>query len=209
MLGWIALGGFAAWLAVTFGWHTWRLYRRTGDTGVRMAGGRSGVQRAAMLLFAVALLAGIAAPVAALLGFPTPTGPLALPVAGGIIVAATIVATPLTQAAMRDSWRIGVESDEHTALVTSGPFRLARNPMFTLSAAVSLGLALLVPNVIALLGVTATIAAVQLQVRGVEEPHLLAAHGRTYRDYAAVTGRFVPGLGRLTAPAPAGGRRSG
>ena len=36
-----------------------------------------------------------------------------------------------------------------------------------------------------------------MQVRAVEEPHLLATHGRAYADYAARVGRFVPGIGRL------------
>ena len=40
------------------------------------------------------------------------------------------------------------------------------------------------------------VAAVQLQVRVVEEPYLRRVHGRVYRGYAARVGRFVPGLGR-------------
>jgi protein-S-isoprenylcysteine O-methyltransferase Ste14 len=31
----------------------------------------------------------------------------------------------------------------------------------------------------------------------VEEPALLAAHGDAYRRWAATTGRFLPGIGRL------------
>jgi protein-S-isoprenylcysteine O-methyltransferase Ste14 len=38
---------------------------------------------------------------------------------------------------------------------------------------------------------------IQIQVRLVEEPYLLRVHGDAYRRYAARTGRFVPGLGRL------------
>ena len=39
------------------------------------------------------------------------------------------------------------------------------------------------------------LAAIQVQVRAVEEPYLLAVHGDAYRDYAARVGRFVPGVG--------------
>jgi protein-S-isoprenylcysteine O-methyltransferase Ste14 len=35
------------------------------------------------------------------------------------------------------SWRIGVDPDERTTLVTSGPFAIARNPIFTAMAAAS------------------------------------------------------------------------
>ncbi|MBB4934751.1 protein-S-isoprenylcysteine O-methyltransferase Ste14 [Lipingzhangella halophila] len=44
----------------------------------------------------------------------------------------------------------------------------------------------------------ALIAAVQLQVRTIEEPYLLRTHGHAYRTYAVRTGRFLPGLGRLS-----------
>jgi protein-S-isoprenylcysteine O-methyltransferase Ste14 len=40
------------------------------------------------------------------------------------------------------------------------------------------------------------IASLEIQVRRVEEPYLLATHGEAYRRYASRTGRFVPGLGR-------------
>jgi protein-S-isoprenylcysteine O-methyltransferase Ste14 len=41
------------------------------------------------------------------------------------------------------------------------------------------------------------VVAGELQVRLIEEPYLLATHGGTYQRYAATTGRFVPGIGRL------------
>lgn len=39
-----------------------------------------------------------------------------------------------------------------------------------------------------------------MQVRLVEEPYLLRAHGHDHRAYAARTGRFLPGVGRLSTP---------
>jgi protein-S-isoprenylcysteine O-methyltransferase Ste14 len=56
-----------------------------------------------------------------------------------------------------------------------------------------------VPNVVALAGLVALLIALEIQVRLVEERHLLRAHGDSYRQYAARVGRFVPGLGRLDA----------
>ena len=58
-------------------------------------------------------------------------------------------------------------------------------------------MALMVPNVIALLGVVLLTVALELQVRVVEEPYLLRVHEQAYAAYAARTGRFVPGVGRL------------
>ncbi|GAA1076808.1 hypothetical protein GCM10009605_12020 [Nocardiopsis composta] len=48
-------------------------------------------------------------------------------------------------------------------------------------------------------------AAVQIQVRPVEEPCPAAVHGQDHRRHAGRTGRFLPGAGRLGA----GGRRAG
>ena len=51
-------------------------------------------------------------------------------------------------------------------------------------------------------GLVCLVVAVQLQVRVVEEPYLLATHGKTYAAYAARVGRFVPGAGRLHTSNP-------
>lgn len=56
---------------------------------------------------------------------------------------------------------------------------------------------LVVPIVIALLSLVALVSAIQLQVRGVEEPHLRRVHGGAYAEYMRRVGRFVPGFGRV------------
>jgi protein-S-isoprenylcysteine O-methyltransferase Ste14 len=116
-----------------------------------------------------------------------------------IAAVAGVVATVITQFAMGTSWRIGVDPTETTGLVTSGPFALVRNPIFTAMAVTGLGLALMVPNLIALAGALGLLVALQLQVRVVEEPYLRATHGTAYSEYTARTGRFVPGIGKRPA----------
>src|ERR671915_250595 len=64
------------------------------------------------------------------------------------------------------------------------------------------GLAMMVPNVVAIAGLAAVVAAVQVTVRLVEEPYLVATHGADYLSYAARAGRFVPGVGRLRHAEP-------
>ena len=63
----------------------------------------------------------------------------------------------------------------------------------------TLGLALCVPNVVSVLTLVALVAALEIQVRLVEEPYLARVHGDGYRRYVATTGRFVPGVGRRVA----------
>lgn len=109
------------------------------------------------------------------------------------------IGTVVAQLAMGDSWRIGVDTSERTELVTGGPFEIVRNPIFTAMLAAALGLTLLVPNVLALVGFVALLIGLELHVRLVAEPYLLRTHGGRYRRYAGRTGRFMPGLGRRVA----------
>jgi len=60
----------------------------------------------------------------------------------------------------------------------------------------ALGLTLLVPSWVSLLGLAGLTLALELQVRLVEEPYLLSVHGHAYADYATRVGRFFPGVGR-------------
>src|SRR5690606_28061473 len=102
---------------------------------------------------------------------------------------------------MGASWRVGVDRDERTALVTDGMFALVRNPIFSAMLVTAVGLTLMVGNVVSLVGLAALVGALEVQVRLVEEPYLLTVHGEAYAGYAARVGRFVPGLGRLRDPA--------
>ncbi|MEW6267976.1 MAG: isoprenylcysteine carboxylmethyltransferase family protein [Thermodesulfobacteriota bacterium] len=87
-------------------------------------------------------------------------------------------------------------TSRRTALVTRGPYRHVRNPIFAFMVLAVAGLALLTPNALALAAVAALVVAIELQVKAVEEPYLERAHGEAYRAYRARTGRFVPGVGR-------------
>ena len=80
--------------------------------------------------------------------------------------------------------------------MTGGVFGWTRNPVFTGMVMVQVGVAFMVPSWWSMVAVLLLVAAVQLQVRVVEEPYLRRVHGRVYRGYAARVGRFVPGLGR-------------
>ncbi|MBV1861362.1 MAG: isoprenylcysteine carboxylmethyltransferase family protein [Nannocystaceae bacterium] len=113
---------------------------------------------------------------------------------GGVGFGLGFMFTLHAQLAMGPSWRVGVQTGEQTELRTSGPFGWCRNPVFTAMLLSTGALAVWVPWL--LIPWTLMLLSLELQVRVVEEPHLLTAHGETYRDYARHTGRFLPGLGR-------------
>jgi protein-S-isoprenylcysteine O-methyltransferase Ste14 len=174
-------------------------YRRTGASPVRLRDPPGSAQWWARLLSTVGVALAIVAPLAELAGL-APFAPLDQPLVQWGGVALVVLGTAVTvssQLAMGGSWRADVDPAARSPLVTSGPFRLVRNPVFAGSAITIVGLALVVPNVLSLLMVSAFLAGLEIQVRLVEEPYLLRVHGDAYRDYAARTGRFVPGVGRL------------
>ena len=174
-------------------------WRRTGDWGVRGVSGRAGsAEWWAGLLFRAAVLAGPLGPIAAIRGrdpLPLLAAP-ALQAAGALLAVFGIGATFWAQSQMGAAWRIGVADGDRTSLVTAGVFRWVRNPIYTAMGVAGLGLALMVPNVVALVVLAALLVGLELQVRVVEEPYLRQLHGAAYGDYQASTGRFLPGVGR-------------
>ncbi|MEV7231998.1 isoprenylcysteine carboxylmethyltransferase family protein [Polymorphospora sp. NPDC051019] len=207
----LALALYLLGLVLAFGWRSLAQWRATGDTGLRLDAGPVGSTAWwAKLLFAAALLLGVAGPAVGLAGLPA-VGVLDigwLQAAGLVVAVAGVAATLAAQLRMGASWRVGVDPHERTALVTTGAFALARNPIFTAMAATSAGLAAMVPNPVSLAATAVLITSIQLQVRAVEEPYLLRTHGTDYRRYAAVVGRFWPGVGRLPATSGRRGARS-
>jgi protein-S-isoprenylcysteine O-methyltransferase Ste14 len=198
---WAALALYLVGLVMAFGLRTWLQVRRTGMSGFRGISGRRGsLAWWGGVLFPAAVLLSLAAPVLVLAGATPPLGPLAHPViatAGLVLGIAGLVVVLLAQNAMGTSWRVGVDDTERTELVTTGLFRMVRNPIFTGMAAVTAGVGLMAPSLIAVLALVCMIAAVQIQVRVVEEPYLRRIHGDPYLRYATTAGRFLPGIGSL------------
>jgi protein-S-isoprenylcysteine O-methyltransferase Ste14 len=198
----VALACYGVYLAVAFGLRTAIQLRRSGSTGFKgMSGAPGSLEWLAGVLFGAALVVGALAPVLDLTGTLEPVGALDGPVghaAGLVLFALGLAATFYAQVAMGESWRIGVDESERTSLVTDGPFAIVRNPIFAAMIPTSLGLALMVPNVVAFIGFGALVLALEIQVRLVEEPYLRRAHGATYASYAARTGRFAPRTGRIS-----------
>ena len=196
----IALTLFAVFAALGFGWRSWEQHRRTGSTGFRGISGHLGsVEWLAGVGFVVALIGAVVAPALQLAGVVMPLPGLTVPwiqLTGIATAVAGIAATLWAQIDMGDSWRIGVDERETTTLVRTGVFGRVRNPIFTAMLLFGFGLALVTPNIVAVIAFALLVASIEVQVRLAEEPYLLRVHGQAYRDYVATVGRFVPGVGR-------------
>ncbi|CPW48105.1 protein-S-isoprenylcysteine methyltransferase [Mycobacteroides abscessus] len=130
-----ALALYVVFIAAGFGWKSYRQWRTTGSTGFRGFHGRPGTREwlagvgfsaaiAMALLAPLAQLSGVAAALAALDNRPTQA-------AGTVLAVGGIIATVWAQRAMGESWRVGVDARETTALVSTGVFGWVRNPIFT------------------------------------------------------------------------------
>lgn len=195
----MALSLIAVFGLLGFGWRAWLQHRRTGSTGIRGTRGRIGsVQRIAGTGFVAALAVTVLGPV---LQFASAVTPLRALQAGWIhllgIVLATlgIALTVWAQLEMGESWRVGVDADETTELVRGRVFGWVRNPIYSAMLVFECGIAVVAANVVTIAGLALATAALELQVRRVEEPYLLAKHGEVYRDYTGSVGRFIPGVG--------------
>jgi protein-S-isoprenylcysteine O-methyltransferase Ste14 len=199
LAGW-AVGLLVVYLAFAFGVRVVVALRTTGRTGIAGLGGAPPLELLGGGLFVVAVAMGSANPVLVLAEALEPIEDLetnALRALGLLCCGIGIVGTFLAQMAMGASWRIGVDESERTELVTGGVFGLCRNPIYTFMVVAWIGFALLVPTWLSLASIPVGIVAFEVQVRLVEEPHLLRGHGEPYRAWASRVGRFLPGLGRL------------
>lgn len=192
---------YVLFLLVTFGGKSLAMKRRTGSTGFHgMAKEEGPVERFAGLLIIIGSIGALLAPILQLTGTVEPFDFLDAGWIGWIGLALVLggwALCLLAQAAMGESWRIGVEPGERTELVTGGLFARSRNPFFGAVFVFSLGLFLMVPNPVAVVAGLCLFLGFEIQVRTVEEPNLRQVFGEEYERYGRKVGRFFPGIGRF------------
>jgi protein-S-isoprenylcysteine O-methyltransferase Ste14 len=197
----VAVALFAVFGLLGFAWRAWLQHRRTGSTGLRGISGKTGsAEWVAGVGFVISLVVAVAGPLLQLFGVITPLPGLqaeGIQIAGIALALLGIVLTVWAQLDMGDSWRVGVDASETTALVHTGMFGWVRNPIYTAMLTFDVGIALVTPNFVTIVGPILAITSLELQVRRVEEPYLRYKHGAAYRDYTASVGRFVPGVGLI------------
>jgi protein-S-isoprenylcysteine O-methyltransferase Ste14 len=108
---------------------------------------------------------------------------------GLFLLVFALIWTIIAQGQMQNSWRIGIDTETKTDLVTTGLFAISRNPIF-LGMLISLwGLFLSTPNVCTLLFLIVGYILIQVQIR-LEEEFLRSQHGQAYSAYMSEVGRF-------------------
>ncbi len=102
----------------------------------------------------------------------------------------SLIWTIFAQVQMSDAWRIGLDEEEKTPLVTRGVFRISRNPVFLGLLAGLLGLFIVLPDAITLLILVVSYVLIRLQI-AFEEEFLTRRHGEAYAEYMKKVRRFI------------------
>jgi protein-S-isoprenylcysteine O-methyltransferase Ste14 len=104
---------------------------------------------------------------------------------------ACLLLTSVCWSRMGTRWRMAISLKGEGALITDGPFRYVRHPIYALSMLLMICSVVVVPTLPMLVVGVAHLALMQIKARN-EEKHLLAVHGEAYRAYLVRTGRFIP-----------------
>lgn len=180
---------------VVFVLRTLLVWRSTGVNPVvfARADDADGYIMRVFLLVEVALIVAVAAFLAGREGF-TGTLPLferaAMRLLGVVLLVVSTTWVAIAQAQMGASWRIGIDRQRPTALVTHGLFGLSRNPIFLGMQVALFGYFLCVPTVLMLSVLLVGHVLINVQVR-LEESHLANGHGASYVAYKAHVRRWL------------------
>jgi protein-S-isoprenylcysteine O-methyltransferase Ste14 len=169
--------------------------KRTGNAGNLFP--RETLGQVLRIIWFPAIFAWIAIPIltALLERRPRVLEPYALPRSLAWIVlaiaVAAFIATLICWKKMGKSWRMGIDPNDKTQLVISGPYARLRHPIYALSSLLMLCTMVIVPSPVMLAVGVVHLLLLQWEARR-EEAYLTTVHGQAYSDYAAKTGRFIP-----------------
>ena len=112
-----------------------------------------------------------------------------LAIIGLALIHIALVWISIAQFQMSNSWRIGIDEENKTKLVTDGVFLISRNPIFLGMIISVLGLFFIVPNALTFFLTLTTYIVIQIQIR-LEEEFLQKQHAQDYVNYKLKTKRL-------------------
>ncbi|MGJ8744852.1 methyltransferase family protein [Polaribacter sp.] len=109
---------------------------------------------------------------------------------GWVLLWVSLILVWFSQSQMANSWRIGIDENNKTKLVTKGVFSISRNPIFLGIMITNVGLFLVIPNAFTLLIISLSALSVNTQIR-LEEEFLKHEFGNKYTAYAKKVRRWI------------------
>jgi protein-S-isoprenylcysteine O-methyltransferase Ste14 len=92
---------------------------------------------------------------------------------------------------MGRSWRIGIDPNEKLDLVSTGPYRYVRHPIYAIRMGINLCAIIMAPSLLVLITAAVDFLLLQVEARR-EEQYMESKHGTVYANYKKSVGRFVP-----------------
>jgi protein-S-isoprenylcysteine O-methyltransferase Ste14 len=192
----LLLAYIVLYFCTAFVWSSWRAYRKTGQNPIVLPSTDDVygyVARAFKLLMVLLLvytvslnvIEGLSAQSGALTGL-TFAGQ---GVVGCILLLLGFALTLKAQIDMGASWRIGIDTQRATQLVTQGLFSRSRNPIYLSMRLALLGQFVCLPTAVTLVFLALGEVLMQIQVR-LEEAHLTQQNGDAYRLYQSTVPRW-------------------
>jgi len=109
---------------------------------------------------------------------------------GLILLVVSFIWTSIAQYQMSKSWRIGIDYNEKTELISKGLFKYSRNPIFLGVLISYLGTFLIIPNILSFSILLVTFVTIQTQVR-LEEEYLASIHAEDYLKFKDQVRRWL------------------
>jgi protein-S-isoprenylcysteine O-methyltransferase Ste14 len=113
-----------------------------------------------------------------------------LVIIGWVLLFISLIVVSIAQTQMANSWRIGIDENNKTELVTKGFFSVSRNPIFLGIMIANIGLFLVLPNAFTLLIISLSTVSINTQIR-LEEAFLEKEHGKEYSNYKQKVRRWI------------------
>lgn len=115
---------------------------------------------------------------------------LPLQIIGLVLLLVSLFFVRAAQLQLKESYRIGIDrSDQKTNLITSGIYSKSRNPISLGLFLITIGMFLIIPNLITFTTANLTWFLIHIRVR-TEEEDLLNKHGDNYLKYKEQTPRW-------------------
>jgi protein-S-isoprenylcysteine O-methyltransferase Ste14 len=109
----------------------------------------------------------------------------------GLLLCAAALALMLwSLVSFRESFRIGIDTDQPDRLITDGAFAVSRNPIYVAFITMAAGQFLIFPNVILLIYIVAAAGIIHRQVLR-EEEYLRGHYGDAYAAYCGRVRRYL------------------
>ena len=113
-----------------------------------------------------------------------------LSIVGCIVLVLALAMTLSALYFMRNSWRVGILTDQKTELITSGVYKISRNPYFVSYGLLLVGVFLIYPSVVLLIMAIAQMLSFHRMILD-EEKFLQKIHGEVYRKYRQSVSRYL------------------